>query len=140
MLKSDGTLSYSKGPEDKDENEIPLTGYACDRADDKTGKPFSLGLTGAGKNFFLYAETESDITSWINAIRSALNGGSSSGGDDFVVPTEIQKKKVSMDDFTLLKVLGRGGFGKVVLVRKKDTKQLVGLRACPICLMFSSHK
>lgn len=31
------------------------------------------------------------------------------------------KKKISMDDFELLKVLGRGSFGKVLQVRKKDT-------------------
>jgi len=29
-------------------------------------------------------------------------------------------KKISLDDFKLLKVIGRGSFGKVYLVRKKD--------------------
>jgi len=30
-------------------------------------------------------------------------------------------KKISLDDFKLLKVIGRGSFGKVYLVRKKDS-------------------
>jgi hypothetical protein len=30
-------------------------------------------------------------------------------------------KKISKDDFYILKVIGRGSFGKVYLVRKKDT-------------------
>jgi serine/threonine protein kinase len=30
-------------------------------------------------------------------------------------------KKISKEDFILLKVIGRGSFGKVYLVRKKDT-------------------
>ena len=29
--------------------------------------------------------------------------------------------KISKDDFLILKVIGRGSFGKVYLVRKKDT-------------------
>jgi len=30
-------------------------------------------------------------------------------------------KKISKEDFIMLKVIGRGSFGKVYLVRKKDT-------------------
>ena len=30
-------------------------------------------------------------------------------------------KKIALNDFQLLKVIGRGSFGKVYLVRKKDT-------------------
>jgi len=36
---------------------------------------------------------------------------------------------VSLQDFELLKVLGQGAFGKVVLSRKKDNKQLYTLKA-----------
>ena len=32
-------------------------------------------------------------------------------------------KKISKNDFITLKVIGRGSFGKVYLVRKKDTQQ-----------------
>jgi serum/glucocorticoid-regulated kinase 2 len=32
----------------------------------------------------------------------------------------VPGKKISLDDFKLLKVIGRGSFGKVYLVRKKD--------------------
>jgi serine/threonine protein kinase len=31
-------------------------------------------------------------------------------------------QKISVDDFDYIKVIGRGSFGKVYLVRKKDTK------------------
>jgi serum/glucocorticoid-regulated kinase 2 len=38
-------------------------------------------------------------------------------------PTEnlMGKTKISKDDFLILNVIGRGSFGKVYLVRKKDT-------------------
>ena len=33
----------------------------------------------------------------------------------------VPGKKISMDDFNLITVIGRGSFGKVFLVKKKDT-------------------
>eukprot|EP00357_Protocruzia_adherens_P002555 CAMPEP_0115016588 /NCGR_PEP_ID=MMETSP0216-20121206/27543_1 /TAXON_ID=223996 /ORGANISM="Protocruzia adherens, Strain Boccale" /LENGTH=535 /DNA_ID=CAMNT_0002387107 /DNA_START=45 /DNA_END=1652 /DNA_ORIENTATION=- len=37
-------------------------------------------------------------------------------------------QEVSIDDFNLLKVVGRGTFGKVMLVEKKDSKELFALK------------
>jgi serum/glucocorticoid-regulated kinase 2 len=39
-----------------------------------------------------------------------------------------QSVKVTIDDFDLLKVLGKGSFGKVMLVRKKDTKDIFAMK------------
>ena len=35
---------------------------------------------------------------------------------------------MSIDDFTLLKVIGKGRYGKVLLVSKKDTKETYALK------------
>jgi len=45
-------------------------------------------------------------------------------------PTDIliEKDKVGIEDFDQLKVLGKGGFGKVVLARKKDTDKIYALK------------
>jgi serum/glucocorticoid-regulated kinase 2 len=39
------------------------------------------------------------------------------------------KKEVSVEDFNPLKVLGRGAFGKVMLVEKKDTKEIFAMKS-----------
>lgn len=38
-------------------------------------------------------------------------------------------QKINIDDFFILKVIGRGSFGKVYLVRKKDTNMLYAMKA-----------
>ena len=38
------------------------------------------------------------------------------------------KKQVSITDFLIIKILGRGGFGKVLLVEKKDDKKLYAMK------------
>lgn len=40
----------------------------------------------------------------------------------------LTKKHLSIDDFDLLKVIGKGSFGKVMQVVKKDTKQIYALK------------
>jgi serum/glucocorticoid-regulated kinase 2 len=37
-------------------------------------------------------------------------------------------KEVTVEDFTVLKVLGRGAFGKVMLVEKKDTGEWFAMK------------
>ena len=36
--------------------------------------------------------------------------------------------KISIDDFDLIKVIGRGTFGKVFMVRKKDNNQVYAMK------------
>ena len=38
------------------------------------------------------------------------------------------KKKISLEDFELLKVIGRGAFGKVMQVRKKDSGKIYAMK------------
>lgn len=40
-----------------------------------------------------------------------------------------QNKHLTIDDFDLLKVIGKGSFGKVMQVRKKDSKKIYALKA-----------
>jgi len=43
--------------------------------------------------------------------------------------TKEKGASVNLNDFALLKVLGRGAFGKVMLVKKKDTQEQFALKS-----------
>jgi protein-serine/threonine kinase len=38
------------------------------------------------------------------------------------------ESRVSIDDFNLLSVIGKGSYGKVMLVKKKDTQELLAIK------------
>ena len=40
-----------------------------------------------------------------------------------------KEEKIAIDDFNILKVLGRGAFGKVMLVEKIDSKEIFALKS-----------
>jgi serine/threonine protein kinase len=41
---------------------------------------------------------------------------------------EIKTSSLSMADFTLLKVIGKGSYGKVLLVRKNDSNEMLAIK------------
>lgn len=41
---------------------------------------------------------------------------------------QVAKKKMSLDDFTLLTIIGRGAFGEVRVCRKKDTNEVFAMK------------
>mmetsp|Transcript_23966 Transcript_23966/g.26618 ORF Transcript_23966/g.26618 Transcript_23966/m.26618 type:complete len:170 (+) Transcript_23966:1-510(+) len=40
----------------------------------------------------------------------------------------MEEKKISIDDFTLLKVVGKGSYGTVMLARKKDSDEIIAIK------------
>ncbi|ELP92263.1 protein kinase, putative [Entamoeba invadens IP1] len=48
--------------------------------------------------------------------------------DDYVELYNSSQKKVTQDDFDLVRVIGRGSFGKVMLVQKKDDKKYYAMK------------
>eukprot|EP00466_Bigelowiella_natans_P011598 jgi/Bigna1/42514/e_gw1.65.43.1 len=47
----------------------------------------------------------------------------------------MSDKKVTLKDFTRVKMLGKGGFGRVVAVKKKDSKSLFAMKEIPKTLI-----
>ncbi|EWC47202.1 hypothetical protein DRE_03321 [Drechslerella stenobrocha 248] len=59
---------------------------------------------------------------WVNL---GFGSGSVKIGLDYIV---VPSKPLTMEDFDLLKLVGKGSFGKVMQVRKKDTSRIYALK------------
>merc|ERR1719244_149252 len=85
-----------------------------------------------------HTENEIDRTDWINNIESVRNAL-----EEVVEEPDLEKcdeSKVTMEDFELLKVLGRGAFGKVVLCREKSKRTMYAMKILKKSAVFQKNE
>lgn len=116
-------LESDKG---KETSKIQLPDSAKVERIEKGQKPFSFSVTTPLSNrpFIFAAEDEATANEWVAKLNAAKSGN-----------TETQRKVVTIDDFQLLSVLGRGTYGKVSLVRHKESGQLFAMKAMSKALL-----
>eukprot|EP01126_Amoeba_proteus_P026296 TRINITY_DN2605_c0_g2_i10.p1 TRINITY_DN2605_c0_g2~~TRINITY_DN2605_c0_g2_i10.p1 ORF type:complete len:364 (+),score=77.49 TRINITY_DN2605_c0_g2_i10:243-1334(+) len=147
VIEKDRLAYYVKENKKDKKGEIPLrTVKEVRRCADYKGKKYVFGIvTTTGRTYFIQGSDEDNVNAWIEAINGVIgndsrdlstqssttvntftavggSGGGSGGGGSG------GKKKYNVDDFESLSVIGRGGFGRVLLVRQKDTGSVYAMK------------
>ena len=118
---------------------IDLTAVKCV---DNPKERFSWTIMGPGlpKAYVLLAASEAEKQVWMQKIENPNTGNneklttkagvvnSDDDDDEKMVFTNTAGKKVSTADFDVLTVIGKGSFGKVMQVRKKDTGEIFAMK------------
>uniref|UniRef100_A0A6Q2XTX1 non-specific serine/threonine protein kinase n=1 Tax=Esox lucius TaxID=8010 RepID=A0A6Q2XTX1_ESOLU len=144
ILKSDGSfIGYKEKPELSDQSLPPLNNFSvgeCQLMKTERPKPNTfvircLQWTTVIERTF-HVESNAEREEWIRAIQAVANGlkvreeeepmdlfgsPSDSSLEEMEVAMSKTRSKVTMSDFDYLKLLGKGTFGKVILVKEKAT-------------------
>ncbi|KAK6479177.1 RAC-alpha serine/threonine-protein kinase isoform X1 [Huso huso] len=145
LLKSDGTfIGYKERPQDVDQLETPLNNFSvakCQLMKTERPKPNTfimrcLQWTTVIERTF-HVETPEEREEWTTVIQTVADSlkkqeeemmdcrsgspSDNSAMEDMDVCLTKPRPKVTMHDFEYLKLLGKGTFGKVILVKEKAT-------------------
>ena len=93
---------------------IDLTTVSSITFAESSNKPNTFIIETESENDMFSCETEEVCQEWISLLQKAMKGD--------------QKSTVSIDDFDILKDIGKGSYGKVQLVRHKGTKKIYAMK------------
>uniref|UniRef100_A0A4W4HBZ7 non-specific serine/threonine protein kinase n=1 Tax=Electrophorus electricus TaxID=8005 RepID=A0A4W4HBZ7_ELEEL len=145
LLKNDGTfIGYKERPQDLDQLETPLNNFSvaqCQLMKTERPKPNTfiircLQWTTVIERTF-HVETPEEREEWTKAIQAVADSlqkqeeelmDSSPDPMDMEMYLTKPRHKVTMHDFEYLKLLGKGTFGKVILVKEKATGKYYAMK------------
>lgn len=133
---TDGMLNYTDKPGKKIQGSIDLKKASTVEATTECRKqPAFKIVIPSVRTYILHASNKTECQEWIDAcenVRKAHSSGGSStaasGKGSAPAKAEQQQERVGLDNFDLIRVLGRGTYGKVQLVRCKIDGQLYAMK------------
>jgi len=142
-----GSLIYSKSQNSGELGIIDLRNVTVVKSSDaRPKKKYVFEMVTPVRTYFLCAETQNERDSWIKELTAekerlenksqssrastspANNPNSTSLSSSTSIGNSDSENKVSLEDFQLLAVIGRGSFGKVIQVKKKDTGKIYAMK------------
>eukprot|EP01132_Coremiostelium_polycephalum_P002161 gene2161-2660_t len=122
VLKN-GSIYYSKNPSSGELGIIHLKNVSSVVQSNRKKKNCFEVVTPE-RTYFMKAPSPEEMKSWIDTLNQMLSKMKNMGLEEF----KKNKIKVGVEDFDLLNVIGKGSFGKVMQVRKKDTGRIYAMK------------
>jgi len=113
-----GEFSYYKDQKDKlATGVIQLGGATAIQYGERKKHPNCFEIVTSGRVYAFSADTEEERAAWVVSLKKEKQAAGSGAKD-----------KVGVEDFDLLNLVGKGSFGKVMQVRKKDTGKIYAMK------------
>lgn len=130
---------YSK-PGDVQKGFIDLSEATSIEADNECKRQPAIKIVTPKRTFLIQANSETERQEWIEAFKNAKNPNNSTSNapsnpserKSAIIPQSSQsggQQQITVDDFEYIRVLGRGTFGKVQLVKFKRDGQIYTMKS-----------
>lgn len=112
VLADSKLLIYKTMEQDKIDVEVDIDQDTIVEATDRDAL-YRFTVVTSKETLYLETETQESLLRWVMAIRGCT----------------YPKVGISMDDFDIVSVIGRGFYGKVMLVRRKEDGELLAIKS-----------
>lgn len=110
------TLKYYSAKDEELKGEIQIKPDNVISKYPQCKKPHAFSINTENRLYQIAAPSEEELDEWIKVLNNAKVGKSPS-------------KKVTLNDFIIIKTLGQGTYGKVTLVQNKSDRQYYALKS-----------
>jgi serine/threonine protein kinase len=115
------TLIYSIKPQSKILGRISLAAArTISTAPESRRQPAFKISIASSRTYYLVGTSSDDVTDWITALETARN--------DAPPPTAAPAMRTGIDDFEIIRLIGRGAYGAVELVRHRSEGRLYAMK------------
>jgi len=143
FVLQDGNLVYYTKPGAEEQGRIELSQASLAAAAPDCKKQPAFKVITANRTFYIVTDTNTEVNEWVSAINSVIAGSKNSGSKGTpgsVRPVATVQKKVTVDDFQIIRVIGRGTYGKVQLVKEIATGKHFALKTMSKRLLAESDQ
>lgn len=151
------TLNYYRNQNVPNKKQLPMGSINLlgTKIDGESGiSKLKINVITKDRKYELLAETVSEFEKWVKELtkaKSITNIGSSAGSPGTPVTgrrrnniVRLEKKQnasklVTLDDFDVIKTLGRGQFGKVIKIRQKDNGKIFAMKVIDKSIVLSDN-
>jgi len=124
FVLKDTTLSYYKTRGDIESlGTISLGSAGRVQPTDRKKKANGFEIPTPARTFYLSADTDAERQSWMEVIDATMREATKKK-----TAIEDPEEKVTVADFELLNLVGKGSFGKVIQVRKINTGEIFAMK------------
>jgi len=121
MVLKNNVIYYSKDQNSGELGIIRLNGLKPENIQINSSKKKKncFQIETPSRTYYLVADTEEEREIWMSACKSSVQPIGKGGNEN---------KPIGLGDFDLLKVIGKGSFGRVLQVRKKDNGKIYAMK------------
>lgn len=121
FILKDGVLSYYKGKGDTEPlGTISLSTAGRIQVNSSKKKANVFEIPTPSRTYYFIADTETERQSWMDILEHTR--------EHITKKNTKHEEKVSVADFELLNLVGKGSFGKVIQVRKINTGEIFAMK------------
>ena len=128
VLTPTGMIFYFKDKKDVNSKGCVDVNSAKEILVENEKKKNCFGIVTPNRTYYMAAETAQERDSWIECMQRFVKGAPAQHQEAKETEAQEVQKRMTVDDFEMVSLIGKGSFGKVMQVRCKEDGKIYAMK------------